>query len=117
MQEHAGHLDDLEALVQVRLDEYLAGAATLHPADMSNRRTWDADHNARPLAEVLAGFRRARHATVARLESVPPTAFARVARHPRLDQPLRLSDMLFFQAEHDDYHLARISDLVRRFCG
>jgi hypothetical protein len=115
MQEHAGHLGDLEALVHQRLDEYAAGADTLHPADMSNRRTWEARHNERPLGEALADFRQARARTVARLEALAPAAFARVARHPRLDQPMRLADMLFFQAEHDDYHLARITDLVRLF--
>jgi hypothetical protein len=29
--------------------------------------------------------------------------------------PMRLVDMVFFQAEHDDYHLARISELMRLF--
>jgi len=115
MQEHAGHLGDLEALVHVRLDNYAAGAELLHAADMSNRRTWEARHNEQPLDAVLAGFRQARAQTLARLEALPPEAFARVARHPRLDQPMRLADMLFFQAEHDDYHLARITDLVRLF--
>jgi hypothetical protein len=27
--------------------------------------------------------------------------------------PMRAVDMLFFQAEHDDYHLARITELIR----
>jgi hypothetical protein len=28
---------------------------------------------------------------------------------------MRLVDMLYFQSEHDDYHLARISELIRLF--
>jgi hypothetical protein len=28
---------------------------------------------------------------------------------------MRLVDMLFFQAEHDDFHMARISELIRLF--
>jgi hypothetical protein len=40
MHEHAGHLWSLEELARVRLDEYAAGAATLHAADMPNRKTW-----------------------------------------------------------------------------
>ena len=39
MQENAGHLLDLESLFRRRLNEYLAGAANLHAADMSNRKT------------------------------------------------------------------------------
>jgi hypothetical protein len=115
MQEHAGHLGDLELLMHHRLDDFAAGAATLHAADMTNRRTWDAEHNARARADVLAQFQLQRQATVSRLEALPPAAFSQTARHPRLDQHIRLADLLFFQAEHDDYHLARISDLVRLF--
>ena len=45
MQENAGHLLDLESLVMQRIDEYLAGNTTLHAADMSNRKTFEAHHN------------------------------------------------------------------------
>jgi hypothetical protein len=82
---------------------------------VSNRRTWAAEHNARTVAAVLAEFRERRGQTVARLEALPGEAFGRTARHPRLGQAMRLADLLFFQAEHDDYHLARISDLRRQW--
>jgi hypothetical protein len=115
IQENAGHLLDLESLVSQRLDEYLAGATTLHAADMSNRKTYDADHNQASIENILIGFRSQRTALVARLDDLPSETFARVAHHPRLNVPMRLVDMLFFQAEHDDYHLARISELIRTF--
>lgn len=41
--------------------------------------------------------------------------FAITAIHPRLHVTMRLVDMLLFQAEHDDYHLTRISELIRLF--
>ena len=113
MQENAGHLLDLESLFNQRLDEYLAGAANLHAADMSNRKTYDADHNRSMIDDILTSFRRERTTLVERLEALPPDTFARVAHHPRLNVPMRLIDMLFFQAEHDDHHLARISELIR----
>jgi hypothetical protein len=115
MQENAGHLLDLETLVSQRLDEYLAGAPNLHAADMSNRKTYQADHNRTSIQDVLLNFRRERTALVERLEELPADTFARVSHHPRLNVPMRLVDMLFFQAEHDDYHLARISELIRVF--
>jgi hypothetical protein len=111
MQENAGHLLDLESLVSQRIDEYLAGNSTLHAADMSNRKTYDATHNNVPLDSILKAFRTARHEMVGRLESLDADMFARAALHPRLNVQMRLVDMLFFQAEHDDYHLARISEL------
>ena len=113
MQENAGHLLDLESLVSGRLDEYLAGNSTLHAADMSNRKTYEADHNRVPINSILTMFRHARHELVERLESLDGEIFARSALHPRLNVQMRLVDMLFFQAEHDDYHLARISELKK----
>jgi hypothetical protein len=49
------------------------------------------------------------------LDDLPLETFASVAHHPRLNVPMRLVDMIFFQAEHDDFHLARISELIRLF--
>lgn len=115
IQENAGHLLDLETLVSGRLDEYLAGAKTLHAADMSNRKTHEADHNQVSMSSILTSFRRDRTALVDRLDHLEPQVFAAVAHHPRLNVPMRLVDMIFFQAEHDDYHLARISELIRLF--
>ena len=113
MQENAGHLLDLESLVSQRIDEYLAGNTTLHAADMSNRKTYEASHNDVPADTILKAFRSERHEIVRRLESLDADIFARSALHPRLNVQMRLVDMLFFQAEHDDYHLARISELKK----
>lgn len=117
MQENAGHLLDLESMVSQRVDEYLAGSATLHAADMSNRKTYDASHNDVPVDTILKAFRTARQEIVNRLESFDAEIFERSALHPRLNVPMRLVDMLFFQAEHDDYHLARISELKKNLAS
>ena len=115
IQENAGHLLDLESLVSGRLDEYLAGASVLHAADMSNRKTYEAEHNQLAMESILTDFRHQRMELVNRLDNLPFERFAAVAHHPRLNTPMRLVDMLFFQAEHDDFHMARISELIRLF--
>jgi len=113
MQENAGHLLDLEALVQQRIEEYVSGARELHAADMSNRRTYEANYNETSSERILSDFRTQRLRTVERLYALNDEMFGRVAVHPRLNVAMRLVDMLFFQAEHDDYHLTRISELRR----
>jgi hypothetical protein len=115
IQENAGHLLDLESLVRQRLEQYLSGATELHAADMSNRKTYEASHNTVPMASILNQFRQQRMDIVDRLDSLDSEMFARSAFHPRLAVQMRLVDMIFFQAEHDDYHLARISELARLF--
>jgi len=113
IQEHVGHLLDLDELHAGRLDDFLAGAAVLRPADLANRKTWEANHNARPIADLLRDFRRGREAFVARLDAWDENLISLTARHPRLDQPMRVVDMAFFTAEHDDHHLARMTELAR----
>lgn len=112
IQENAGHLLDLESLFSQRLDEYLAGAAQLHAADMTNRKTYEAHHNGVAIETILGSFRAERMKLMTRLDELESDVFGRVSHHPRLNVPMRLVDMLFFQAEHDDHHLARISEII-----
>jgi hypothetical protein len=69
-QEHAGHLLDLEPLWMARVDDYLREASELTVADLSNRKTREAQHNQRPINEVLAEFRSARSQLVSRVEKI-----------------------------------------------
>ena len=111
-QEHAGHLLDLEPLWTARVDDFLTDRDTLTVADLGNRKTHEANHNARELAEILTGFRAARLRLVGHLGTLEPDLFARTRVHPRLKQPMRLVDHLYFVAEHDDHHLAKILELI-----
>jgi uncharacterized damage-inducible protein DinB len=107
-QEHAGHLLDLEPLWMARVDDYLANASTLTAADLSNRKTHDAQHNERSIDEILAELRGERVRLLSRVETIDTTILARSIPHPRLKTPMRLVDHLYFVAEHDDHHLAHI---------
>jgi uncharacterized damage-inducible protein DinB len=113
IQENAGHLLDLEGLWSLRLDDFERGAERLSAADLQNRKTHDANHNAAPLADILAKFRAAREANIRRLEAYDDAAIVRTSLHPRLEQPMRVMDLMFFVAEHDDHHLATISQLLQ----
>jgi uncharacterized damage-inducible protein DinB len=111
-QEHVGHLLDLEPLWLARVDDFLADGDTLTAADLSNRKTHEANHNARALIEILTEFRTARLRLVDRVRGLQPILFARSLLHPRLKKPMRLVDHLYFVAEHDDHHLAKIWEMV-----
>jgi uncharacterized damage-inducible protein DinB len=111
-QEHAGHLLDLESLWIARIDDYLKGAPVLTPADLSNRGTNEANHNARESIDILRAFRTARRELLDKLIGVSPDVLERRLSHPRLRQSMRLVDHLYFAAEHDDHHLATIWQLI-----
>jgi len=114
IQENVGHLLNVEEVWSGRLDDYQCGAPTLRPADMTNRKTHEARYNEKPIESILSAFRQERMKLVRRLEELEPGRFDQTAMHPRLGQPMRIVDMMYFVAEHDDYHLARVTELARK---
>ena len=114
IQEHAGHLLDLESLNMGRLDDFEEGLESLRPADVQNRKTYEANHNRTPIQGLLQQFRQERSIFVLRLEKYDVPLVSRSAVHPRLQLPMRVIDLAFFIAEHDDHHLAKISGILRR---
>jgi hypothetical protein len=114
IQEQIGHLEDVEELLNARIDDFIAGRETLRPADMSNARTVARRHHEKNIEALLASFRAVRMGIVARLESLDESIIAREAIHPRLNKPMRVVDMVFFFAEHDDHHIATMIELAKK---
>ncbi|MFQ5797685.1 MAG: DinB family protein [Bacteroidota bacterium] len=113
IQENVGHLLDLEELGEKRLADFLSHAEVLTPADMKNRKTQEAAHNSNSMQNLLSQFRRSRHEFVHKLERLDEAEAARSSLHPRINKPMRVVDWAYFVAEHDDHHVARISELAR----
>ena len=112
-----GHLTQVEDLWVERLDDFLAGQAVQRPAGFETGKVERASFNQRPVRGLLYDYRIRRGELVRRLEALDAAVMARTAMHPRLNQPMRLLDMLVFVAEHDDHHLARIGEIVRDAAG
>jgi len=117
IKENAGHLADLEPLWQGRLRDIISRKKMLRPADLQNNKTNEANHNEKPVKELLQAFRQVRQQTIALLEQIDEETVFRSALHPRLQLPMRTIDLFFFVAEHDDHHLARITELIRIING
>ena len=113
IQEHVGHLLDLDELHEGRLEDYARRLEVLRPADLTNRKTYEANHNDARIEELLARFRAARLRLVRRLEALSEEEVAASALHPRLQKQMRVIDMAYFVAEHDDNHLAAITELSK----
>ncbi len=112
IKEEAGHLSDLEPLWLGRLHELMSGMAELRVADLTNQRTHTANHNATALEILLQKFREQRMLFVKQLMQVNDEQLAHAALHPRLRTPMRIIDLTYFVAEHDDHHLARIREIL-----
>ena len=115
IQENVGHLWDLEPLWLGRVGNILDGVETMREADLSNRKTHEADHNTASLIQLIGSFQDERTSLIARLDVMDEKTVLKSALHPRLGQPMRLIDLAFFVAEHDDHHLAQITRLKRSY--
>lgn len=112
IKEHAGHLSVLEPIWRVRFRDILEEIPMLTRADLTNRATTEANFNIRPTASILNDFVAERAETIAFLDNINMLDEHKTSRHPRLQQPMRLIDLAYFVAEHDDHHIARIKEIA-----
>jgi uncharacterized damage-inducible protein DinB len=117
VKEQVGHLADLESLWWSRLQDFRNGKEILTAADMSNKKTEEAGHNENQLEKVFASFSNERQKMLEEIYEFDEEMLLRSALHPRLNQPMRVIDSLYFVAEHDDHHISSISNLLRRPVG
>ena len=113
VKEQIGHLYDLEELWYGRVEDFLSGTTTLRAADLRNTKTHEAGHNSKKISDLVNQFSEARNKVIAKIEDIDETTALLTALHPRLQTPMRLIDHVFFIAEHDDHHLAKIRQLLR----
>ena len=111
IKENIGHLVDLEPLWQERLDNILEGKKYLKSADLENKKTDIAQHNRANINDLLSEFEGLRETTLKNLINLNEQDIYKTALHPRLEQPMRVMDLFLFVAEHDDHHLARITEI------
>lgn len=114
VKEQLGHLYDLEELWWKRLNDFQAQKSILTAADMNNSKTNESDHNKKSIAELLELFTIERQKMLETVFYFDEEILKRTALHPRLNTPMRLIDSLYFVAEHDDHHIAVISNLLRQ---
>lgn len=111
IKEQVGHLGDLESLWATRFADFMTRRAILTEADLANRKTHDARHNDKEMTDLMKVFSDQRLHLCEFLESIKSKSDQWYSKHPRLLTPMRPIDLAYFVAEHDDHHLARISEI------
>ena len=117
IKENAGHLIDLEPLWQGRFEDIKNGKLELRPTDLQNTQTHLANHNNRSVDELLLAFRTLRQQTIEMIQNIDEALVFKSALHPRLKTPMRTMDLFLFVADHDDHHLARITEIAKSLGG
>lgn len=107
-----GHLADIESLWFERLQQIIADDPDMKVADLTNRKTHEATHDSSSFEELIAEFKPQREKFVAALRSLKDEDLEKTSLHPRLKTPMKVIDLAFFVAEHDDHHLAQVTSLI-----
>ncbi len=110
-----GHLIICFDLWEPRLVDFKNREKELHPADLNNTKSKETNFNVQSLDDLLKQFRAKQENLVLQFESFSDEDASLSAFHPRLQKPMRLIDLAYFIAEHDDHHLAIITDLIRKY--
>jgi hypothetical protein len=108
IKQNIGHLAEVDEISNKRIDEILNGTPTLSPAVFEPKQ----DYNAQPILDVLTFFREKRISNLARYNKISPSDTQKTSLHPRLKVQLSVVDLAWFDAEHDDHHLVRISEIL-----
>lgn len=111
IKENIGHLIDLEPLWQGRLNDILENMEYLRSTDLENKKTDRAKYNKKDINNLLSKFQDLRRITLNRLIELDEKKVYKTALHPRLKKPMRTMDLFLFVAEHDEHHLARITEI------
>ena len=117
IKEEIGHLSDLEPLWLGRLHDLINNETELRVTDLTNQLTHKANHDATALEALLLRFREKRQLFVKELLSLDDEQLLHSSLHPRLKTPMRIIDLAYFVAEHDDHHLASIREILATASG
>lgn len=112
IKENIGHLIELEILWQGRFEDIINNEKELRSTDLNNTNTDLANHNEKPIKILFEDFKYIRGKTIMLIQNIEENVIFKAAVHPRLQKPMRTIDHFYFVAEHDDHHLARITQIL-----
>ena len=112
VKEQLGHLALLEPLWRTRIHDILEKKPVLTPTDLDNKKTSEAGFNFYTIAELLQHFADERKETLSLLDSINLKDQQGTSLHPRMQQPMRIIDIMYFTAEHDDHHMGVMQEML-----
>lgn len=107
IKQNIGHLAEVDRVANKRIDEMMAGVNILSPAVFEPQ-----DYNPWPIEKVVALFKESRLSNINKYRGLSDLHLSKGSIHPRLKVMMNPVDLAFFDAEHDDHHLFKISDIL-----
>ena len=108
VKQNIAHLAEVDEIANRRIGEMIKGISPMSPAVFEPR----GDYNAQSIEEVIGFFRDSRRANVSKYSRLSVDDLERSSLHPRLMVKMTPVDLAWFDAEHDDHHLVRMSEIL-----
>jgi hypothetical protein len=108
VKQNIGHLSEVDQIANRRIDEMIGGISPMSPAVFEPR----GDYNQQSVEEVISLLRNARQANIKKYSELSTNDLGKSSLHPRLKVHMTPVDLAWFDAEHDDHHLVRISEII-----
>lgn len=115
IKEHLGHISLMEPIWQKRFTDIQNNENIMTSADLSNSATDRADFNRQNSETILEELASKRVQTINLLKNFNRKDFRNQSLHPRLQKPMRIIDLMYFVAEHDDHHLQAMIKIRQQF--
>lgn len=107
VKENIGHLAEVDEVAFKRITEMITGATVLSPAVFEPK-----PYDRWPITDVANFFLETRSRSVIRYRELKPDELGKASQHPRLKVMMTPVDLAWFDAEHDDHHLVRITEIL-----
>jgi len=107
VKENIGHLAEVDEVAFKRITEMITGATVLSPAVFEPK-----PYDRWPITDVVNFFLETRSRSVIRYRELKPDELGKASQHPRLKVMMTPMDLAWFDAEHDDHHLVRITEIL-----
>jgi len=111
VKQNIGHLAELDEIASNRIYEMVSGISPLSPAVFEPKM----DYNQMPIEQVVDCFSKTRKENIQKFQRLSEAELSRSSLHPRLKLMMTPVDLAWFDAEHDDHHLMKISLLISMF--
>ena len=109
VKENIAHLAEVDEIALKRIDEMVKGISPMSPAVIQPGQ----DYNARSIQDVVSFFRKNRETNINRYRTLREEDLSKASLHPRLNVKMNPVDLAWFDAEHDDHHLVRITEILQ----
>ncbi|HZY78510.1 MAG TPA: DinB family protein [Cyclobacteriaceae bacterium] len=107
VKQNIGHLLEVDEVSVKRINEMLNGVDVLSPAVFEPK-----DYNPFPIETLTSMFKKQRQTNLLLYRCLNESDLLKSSTHPRLKTKMTPVDLAWFDAEHDDHHLLKITDII-----